>query len=203
MKVVLLSKDFRDGEGVSEYTKNIAEHLVAEGHEAAIVSFDDGSYYSIDDRVEVERVPLYFDGDNLYNWAMMLNNELKAEARELIQEQDFDIIHANDWTTSPGGIALSKATGRPFVLTLHSTENERGFGGEHASMISELEWQGVYEADHVLVTKEDTKNSVLFDLDAPDEKVDVIDPYEEGWRSRVLSKYRELIKDERKVLNRD
>lgn len=47
MNVLLLSKNFRDGEDVSEYTKNLAEFLVSQGHDATIISFDDGSEISI------------------------------------------------------------------------------------------------------------------------------------------------------------
>ena len=162
MNVVLLSKQLKDGEAISEYTKNIAEKLVQEGHEATIISFDDGSYYSIDDRVDVVRFPLHFDGDNIYNWSMMMNNEMKGQVMGLLEEKDFDLIHANDWTTVPGAVAISKHLEKPMVITIHSTENERGFEGEQAEMISELEWQGAYESDQVLVTKEDTKNSVLY-----------------------------------------
>lgn len=198
MNIVLISKQFSDGEAISEYIKTIAEYLVDQGHEVCVVSFDDGSYYSIDDRVDVLRAPLDFDGDNLYNWSMMMNNELKEQVMQNIGE-DVDLIHANDWITVPGGVALSKKLERPLVLTFHSTENERGFEGEHAEIISELEWQGVYESDQILTTKEDTKNSVLFDLDAPDDKVDVVDPFSHGWPERVLNKYRELVKQEKKV----
>ncbi|MFB6174932.1 MAG: glycosyltransferase [Candidatus Nanohalobium sp.] len=198
MNVVLLSKQFSDGEAISEYIKSIAEHLTYSGHDVTIVSFDDGSYYSIDEGVDVLRAPLNFDGDNIYNWSMMMNNELKEQVMQNVGGE-VDVIHANDWTTVPGGVALSKNLERPLVLTLHSTENERGFEGEHAEMISELEWQGAYEADQILTTKEDTKNSVLFDLDAPGEKVDVIDPYSDRWPERVLKKYAELVKQEKKV----
>lgn len=198
MNVVLLSKQFSDGEAISEYVKTIAEYLADEGHEVCIVSFDDGTYYSIDDKVDVLRAPLDFEGDNLYNWSMMMNNELKEQVMQNVGE-DVDLIHANDWTTVPGGVALSKKLEKPLVLTLHSTENERGFEGEHAEMISELEWQGVYESDKVFTTKDDTKNSVLFDLEAPDEKLEVIDPYAEEWPKKVLNKYTELVKQEKKV----
>jgi glycogen synthase len=196
MKTVLLTKEFRDGEGVSEYCKNIATKLVEDEEEAMIVAFDDGSYYSIDDRVQVERVPLHFDGDNLYNWTMMMNNELKGAVKNM---GDVDVIHANDWTTIPAGVALANHLDRPLVVTVHSTENERGFGGEHSGMISELEWKGVGSADRVLVTREDTKNSVIFDLDVPDEKVEVINPFDDNWRQRVLSQYRELLHTEEAV----
>lgn len=198
MNIVLLSKQFSDGEAISEYIKTIAEHAAGEGHDVTVVSFDDGSYYSISEEVEVIRVPMNFEGDNIYNWSMMMNNELKGQVMDKIGEE-VDVIHANDWTTVPGGVSLAKKLEKPFFLTMHSTENERGFEGDHAEMISELEWQGAYEADQILATKEDTKNSVLFDLDAPDEKVEVIDPYSHGWPERVLKKYAEVVKQEKKV----
>ncbi|MFB6203737.1 MAG: glycosyltransferase family 4 protein [Candidatus Nanohaloarchaea archaeon] len=194
MKVLLLSKNFSDGEGVSEYCKDIAHRMVEEGHEATILSFQDHTHYDVDDRVEVRRVELHFDGDNIYNWAMMLNNELKHQAAEIMDSQGFDLIHANDWATVPGAVALAKHSEKPFVVTIHSTENERGFEGEHAPMISELEWEGTFEADMVFVTNEDTKNSVIFDLDVPEDKVRVIDPYSHGWKDKVLKNYRELVR---------
>ena len=201
MNILLLSKQLKDGDAISEYIKNIAQELVDRGHEATIISFDDGSYYSLDERVDVVRFPLHFDGGNLYNWSMMMNNEMKGKVIELLEDRDFDLIHANDWTTVPGAVAISKHTEKPMAITVHSTENERGFGGEHSEMISELEWQGVYESDHVLVTKEDTKNSVLFDLDAPEDKISLIDPFEDGWREKILSMYRELVKQKKQVKN--
>lgn len=201
MNILLLSKQLKDGDAISEYVKNIAQELVDQGHEATIISFDDGSYYSLDERVEVVRFPLHFDGGNLYNWSMMMNNEMKGKVIELLEDRYFDLIHANDWTTVPGAVAISKHTEKPMAITLHSTENERGFGGKHSEMISELEWQGVYESDHVMVTKEDTKNSVLFDLDAPEDKISLIDPFTDRWREKILSKYRELVKQKKQVKN--
>lgn len=193
MKALLLSKDFRDGEGISEYCKSIAEYLVENGHEATIVSFEDGSHYSVDERVEVRRVPVHFEGDNIYNWAMVLNNELKQQVRKVFDQEGFDIIHANDWTTIPGGVTMSRHLEKPLVVTIHSTENERGFEGEHGALISELEWQGGFEANLVLATRHGTADSLKFDLDVPEEKLGVIDPYSEGWQDRILNKYKELM----------
>ncbi len=199
MKVLILSKEFRDGEGVSEYCKNISEYLIEEGHSVTILSFDDGSYYSVNEEVDVRRVPVPFEGDNVYNWSMILNNELKRQAAELSEE--FDLIHANDWTTVPGGVTLSKHFNKPLILTIHSTENQRGFDETHSEMISELEWQGVYDSDKILVTNEDSKNSVLFDLDSPDEKTEVIDPYTANWKKRILKNYQKLIKQKKVPVN--
>ncbi|WEL22977.1 glycosyltransferase family 4 protein [Candidatus Nanohalovita haloferacivicina] len=200
MKVLFLAKEFRDGEGVSEYIKNLSEYLVSNGHEATIVSFDDMAEYHIDERVRVQKVPLPFEGDNIYSWAMMMNNELKNRAREIIEADDYDIVHCNDWSTIPGGVSLKKHLELPLAVTIHSTENERGFEGDHAELISELEWQGTFEADRVFVTKEDTKNSVLFDLDVPGEKLKAVDPYSPEWQSRILNTYKEIVKQEEKVI---
>ena len=200
MRALLLTKEFRDGEGVSEYCKNLAEYLVEQGHNATIVSFDDKAEYNVDERVTVQKVPLPFKGDNIYSWAMMMNNELKNRAREIVEAGDYDLIHCNDWSTVPGGVSLKKHLGLPLAVTIHSTENERGFEGEHAELISELEWEGTFEADFVFVTKDDTKNSVLFDLDVPEKKLKTVDPYSHDWQSRILNTYKEILKQKQKVV---
>lgn len=198
MKVVFITRKFEEGEASTEYAKSMSGKIVEEGGEAAIVAFDDGSYYSVDERVDVYRVDIPFDGDNLFNWSMMLNNELKRQAREAFEEKP-DVIHVIDWTAIPGGVALSKSYEIPLVVTFQSTENERGFEGEHAEVISELEWDGAFEADLAVATSEDTKNSLIFDLDVPEEKLEFIDPYSPDWEQKVLNSYREFLEHEKEV----
>lgn len=197
--VLLLSKQIKDDEPVSEYVKSLASYLNDEGLQVSIVSFDDGSYYSLNSEIDVYRFPLHFDGSNIFNWSMMMNNEIKGQVMENIDAESIDIIHANDWTTVPAAISLSKVLERPMMLTFHSTEHQRGFGTEHSEMISELEWQGAYEADQVFVNNEDSRNSLLFDLDVPGEKMDIVGPLTEGWRSRILKTYREQVKVKQEV----
>jgi hypothetical protein len=198
MRTDFITRKFEEGEASTEYAKALSSAVVDEGGEAAVVSFDDGSYYSVDDRVDVYRVDMPFDGDNLFNWSMMLNNELKRQAREAFEDKP-DIIHVVDWTAIPGGVALSKYYEVPLVVTFQSTENERGFEGEHAEVISELEWDGAFEADLAIATNEDTKNSLLFDLDVPEEKLEFIDPYAPEWEQNVLNNYRELLEHKKEV----
>ncbi|MFP4038669.1 MAG: glycosyltransferase family 4 protein [Candidatus Nanohaloarchaea archaeon] len=193
MKILFLTRKFVDGDEVSEYVKALAEKVVSEGGEALILAFDDKEYYSVDDRVEVERVPLHYEGDSLYSWSMMLNNEMKEKARQYFEERDFDVIHANDWMTVPGATAIKQRFEVPVVLTLHSTENERGFESPNAEVISELEWKGCYNADKILVNSDSTRNSAVFDLDAPEQKIEVVDPLGDGWRHTVLKTYENLL----------
>jgi len=88
------------------------------------------------------------------------------------------------------------------VVTFQSTENERGFEGDNAGVISELEWQGAFESQKAIATSEDTKNSLLFDLDVPEEKIDIIDPFSDNWQQKkVLTSYRETLKTKTEVNN--
>jgi len=199
MKVLYLTRRLESGEAGTEHLTTLTGYMVQEGHEAFVVSFDDGSYYEMDDRVEVNRVHLPFEADNLYNWSMMLNNELKREARERFEDKGFDIIHIIDWVTIPGGVTLSQHLDIPLVATFQSTENERGFHADQSGVISELEWQGAYEADKVFATSEGTKNSLLFDLDVPGEKLELIDPFNNKWQETVLKSYKELVKQSKEV----
>lgn len=193
MKVVFLTRKFEDGDDISEYVKSLAEALVDKGHEAAVIAFDDGSHYSVDGRVEVIRTNLHYEGDSLYSWSMMLNNEMKGKARELLEDQKFDIIHANDWTTVPGATAMKEYLDRPMVLTVHSTENERGFSDPNSPMISEMEWKGCKSADKIIVNSEDTLNSVKFDLEVSEEKTYLKDPLSNDWCESILKIYRDLV----------
>lgn len=37
----------------------------------------------------------------------------------------FDLIHAHDWVTFPTAMAVSRATGKPWIAHFHSTEADR------------------------------------------------------------------------------
>ncbi|MFB6245807.1 MAG: glycosyltransferase family 4 protein [Candidatus Nanohaloarchaea archaeon] len=198
MRIAVLSRQFGAGEPVSQYVEGLAGHLAERGHETCVFAFEDGSEVPGPEGVEVRRVPLHFDADNLYNWSMMLNNELKAAVVEWSSDE-IDLVFANDWATVPGGITLSRRLEVPLVVTVHSTENERGFGDETSGMISELEWEAGFEAEKVLAVGEDTRNSLMFDLDVPERKVELIDPFSEGWERRVEKICSDLCEGEKQV----
>ncbi len=195
MRIAFLVKNFADGDELSEYVKSLAEYAVEKGHDAFIISFDDGSNYTVSNEVKVKRFRLNFDGDSLYSWAMIMNNEMKAHVMDELKGE-IDLIHANDWTTVPGGVTLSKHLEKPLFITFHSTENMRGFQGENSGLISEMEWQGSFEADKVFANNEDAKNSLLFDLDLPNEKVEVVDPLQYAWQEKILNFYGEIVHEE-------
>ncbi len=70
-------------------------------------------------------------------------------AVKLAQGQDFDVVHAHDWMTYPAGLAVAKASGKPLVVHVHSTEFDRS--GENINQpIYDIERAGMHGADHVV-----------------------------------------------------
>ena len=91
---------------------------------------------------------------------------------DLAKEQDFDVIHAHDWLTFPAGIAVAKASGKPLVVHVHSTEVDRA--GSIGSHIYEVERQGVHAADRVIAVSHFTRSILQRRYDISPDKVDVI-----------------------------
>jgi len=195
MKILFLARKFEDGDDVSEHIKSLAEYIVEKGHQATIIAFDNGQSFSIDERVDVERVSLFYEGDSLYSWAMMLNNELKKEIREYINQESIDIIHANDWMTVPAATAIKQKYETKMMLTIHSTENERGFNDSNSQVISELEWKGANRAEKIFVNTQDTYNSVNHDLDILENKIEKVNPLKENWQSQILANYEDTMQE--------
>ena len=192
-KVLLLAKEFTPGEGISGYIKGISSFLAEKGIETHIVCF--GNHHPEEtqgEMIHIHRVPFMIHGDNLFNWSMLMNNELKRRAREIFEAEGFDIIHGNDWLTSTSAISLSKFTERSLVATIHSTEKERGFGIAHSGLISDMEWWLTYEAKCVLANNSRTHSSLKSDFGLPDEKIRLIDPLRPGWQQEILRIYQSL-----------
>ncbi|MEM7815613.1 MAG: glycosyltransferase family 4 protein [Candidatus Aenigmatarchaeota archaeon] len=188
--VLLLVREFVSGEGVSEYVRSLATFLSGKGIESHIVCFGTSNFEEkIGERTYIHRVPLIIHGDNLFNWSMMMNNEIKRRGREIFEETGFDIIHGNDWITSTSAISLAKFTEKPLIVTIHSTEKERGFCAPHSGIISDLEWWLTYEAGFVLANNQRTYHSLLQDLQLPEGKIRLVDPIKEGWQKEVIDIY--------------
>ena len=58
-----------------------------------------------------------------------------------------------------------------------------------------MEWCLTYEAGCVLSNNEGTYSSLKNDLQLPQEKIRLINPTSEGWRSQVLDIYMSLEKE--------
>ena len=196
-KVLMLAKEFRHGDYTSDYCKNLAEFLTLQGFEVNLVCFGDAEGKTLEHNFWVHRVPLKIHGDSFFNWMMLVNNELKGKGREIFEESEFDLIHGNCWLTSPAATILSKFSGKPLVMSIHSTEQERGFGSAHSRVISDIEWMACYEASHVIVDNGGTYGSLKNDLGVPEGKISQVDISKFGWQSKVLDIYEKVLRDKK------
>jgi glycogen(starch) synthase len=86
---------------------------------------------------------------------------------------DFDVIHAHDWLTYPAGLAVSRLTGKPLVVHVHSTEFDRS--GEHVNQpVYNIERRGMQGAMKVIAVSHLTKNIVVNRYGIKPEKVTVV-----------------------------
>lgn len=87
--------------------------------------------------------------------------------------EDFDVVHAHDWFTFPAGLAVARATGRPLVVHVHSTEFDRSGENGH-SVVAGYEHDGCHGADRVIAVSRRTK-AVLVERYGVDEgKIEVV-----------------------------
>ena len=96
-----------------------------------------------------------------------------ALVKHLARSESFDVIHAHDWMTYPAGLALAKATGKPLVTHIHSTEFDRS--GEHVNpQVYDIERRGMTAADRVIAVSYLTKRICAARYDISPDKIEVV-----------------------------
>ncbi len=92
---------------------------------------------------------------------------------DLIEDTEFDVIHAHDWMTYLAGVAAADLSGKPLVVHLHSTEFDRS--GVHVNQwIYDIERAGMHAADKVIAVSHLTKGIAVSRYGVPGEKVEVV-----------------------------
>ena len=98
-----------------------------------------------------------------------------AEAAfRIAEEEDFDIIHAHDWTAYLAGLAAKSATGKPLVLHVHATSFDQA-GGLHVDPeIYAIERNAFHGADSIIAISNYTRSIVIERYGIAPEKVTVV-----------------------------
>jgi len=118
--------------------------------------------------------PVPMEGQDNYSGDMYSDIYRYADkAAGIAAGEAFDIIHAHDWMTYPAGIAVSRVSGRPLIVHVHSTEFDRS--GEHVNQtVYDIERRGMHAAAKVIAVSNFTKNIIVRHYDIPPEKVEVV-----------------------------
>jgi glycosyltransferase involved in cell wall biosynthesis len=94
-------------------------------------------------------------------------------ALEIARREKFDVIHAHDWMTFVAGQAVKAATGKPFVVHVHSTEFDRA-GQNVNQQVYDIERMGMHTADRVICVSHLTRSIVLSRYAVPPDRVEVV-----------------------------
>lgn len=81
-------------------------------------------------------------GPNLFTEVQYYTNVIT----QLVNQLEFDIIHAHDWITFQAGIAIKEITGKPLVVHFHATEFDRA-GESGSADVYNIEREAVAKAD--------------------------------------------------------
>ena len=122
-----------------------------------------------------------------------------AEKAEIIaEEEDFDVIHAHDWTTFPAAIKAKEKTGKPLVVHVHITEFDKSGGLGVNQTIYDVEKAGMMAADRVIAISKFVKNNIMKNYGIPEEKIRVI--HNGGIAMNPAVNYRSPIQDNKKIV---
>ena len=82
---------------------------------------------------------------------------------DIARREGHDVVHAHDWMTFPGGVAASRASGKPLVVHVHSCEYDRSGDGANPRIV-EIEQAGMDAADLVVCVSHYTASVVALAL---------------------------------------
>jgi glycogen(starch) synthase len=96
------------------------------------------------------------------------------QAALIAQDEEFDVIHAHDWTSYLAGVAAKVASGKPLILHVHATSFDQAAGENVDPAIYKIEKECFAFADKVVTVSGYTKNVVVNKHHIPEEKVEVV-----------------------------
>lgn len=95
-------------------------------------------------------------------------------AYDIAMREQFDLIHAHDWTSYLAGVAAKLASGKPLVLHVHATSFDQAGGNNVDPEIYAIERRAFHSADSVVAISNLTKNIVTSRYGVDPEKVTVV-----------------------------
>jgi len=96
-----------------------------------------------------------------------------AIAAQLATNKDFDVVHAHDWMTYLAGIAVSRMSGKPLIVHVHSTEFDRS--GENVNqIIYDIEREGMHAAEKIIAVSHFTRSIIISRYGVSGDKVEVV-----------------------------
>ncbi len=95
-------------------------------------------------------------------------------AAKIALTEEFDVIHAHDWTSYLAGVAAKTASGKPLILHVHATSFDQAASTNVDPNIYKIEHEGFAAADKIITVSALTKNILIHRHGVPAEKIEVV-----------------------------
>jgi len=92
----------------------------------------------------------------------------------LVEEREFDVIHAHDWLTFRAGLRAKQIKNVPLILHVHSIERDRAGGHAGNPPVREIESTALLMADRIVAVSQLTKDAIVEDYGIPAGKIEVV-----------------------------
>lgn len=93
---------------------------------------------------------------------------------KLVENREFDIVHAHDWLTFRAALRLKEQRNCPVILHVHSVEADRAGNHFGNPLAREIEAVSLQLADRVIAVSQHTKNAIVRDYGIPADKIEVV-----------------------------
>lgn len=180
MKILVLTWEFppRIVGGIARHVAELYPEVVKQGHEVHLITpeFGHAPMYEVVEGIKVHRIPVA-NGNDFFHWVANMNQSMGVHGGKLILEDgQFDIIHAHDWVVGDAAISLKHHFKVPLMVTIHATEAGRNNGiyTDTQRYINGKEKLLAYEAWRIIVCTDYMRREVERALHSPWGKIDVI-----------------------------
>ncbi len=186
MRILMLSWEFTPhivgglGQHVTSLTKALGQirerdlhlHIITPGMGSA------PAYEVHDDRVHVHRLPFVTPATgDFYDNTVQFNTCMVDTARQLADNEPFDLIHVHDWLPAQAGMELMARWRVPLLATIHATESGRHHGHLHSPLsqkIHSMEARLCHQARNVIACSRFMRESLMHIFQLPKEHCHVI-----------------------------
>jgi len=122
-------------------------------------------------------------------------NQFAARGATIAATEEFDVIHAHDWTSYLAGVAAKRVSGKPLILHVHATTFDQAAGDNIDPVIFDIERNAFNYADKVVTVSQFTKDILTSKHGIAPEKIEVVhngcDTYEPPRYTPTLQEWRE------------
>lgn len=92
----------------------------------------------------------------------------------IAKREEFDLIHAHDWTSYLAGIAAKRISGKPLIVHVHATAFDQAAGDNVDPDIYAIERDAYHYADSIVTVSDFTRRLVIEKYGANPRKVSVV-----------------------------